>query len=119
MCVLNGMLSNTKISTKLRKTHFLPLPLASSVSGFATILSNQFFSPLLLRNRNVTSGNRVRLCSACSPNRDTSEGVTFTHADGAALLVLAVAVAAVLVAGEGRTLDAATHLAAMFVPPEG
>lgn len=45
--------------------------------------------------------------------------LTFTHADGAALLVLAVAVAAVLVAGEGRTLDAATHLAAMFVPPEG
>lgn len=45
--------------------------------------------------------------------------LTFTHADGAALLVLAVAVAAVLVAGEGRTLDAATHLTAMFVPPEG
>lgn len=44
---------------------------------------------------------------------------TFTHADGAALLVLAVAVAAVLVAGEGGALDAATHLAAMFVPPEG
>lgn len=44
---------------------------------------------------------------------------TFAHADGAALLVLPVAVAAVLVAGEGRTLDAATHLAAMFVPPEG
>lgn len=47
------------------------------------------------------------------------EGFTFAHADGAALLVLAVAVAAVLVAGEGRTLDAATHLTAMFVPPEG
>lgn len=45
--------------------------------------------------------------------------VTFTHADGAALLVLAVAVAAVLVAGERRTLDAAAHLAAVFVPPEG
>lgn len=46
-------------------------------------------------------------------------GVTFAYADGAALLVLAVAVAAVLVAGERRTLDTAAHLAAVFVPPEG
>lgn len=40
----------------------------------------------------------------------------FTHADGAALPVLSVAIDAVLVTGEGRTLDAATHLAAMLVP---
>lgn len=45
--------------------------------------------------------------------------VTFTHADGAALPVLPIAVAAVLVAGEGGTLDAATHLTAVLVPPEG
>lgn len=45
--------------------------------------------------------------------------VTFTHADGAALPVLSIAVAAVLVAGEGRTLDAATHLTAVLVPPAG
>lgn len=44
---------------------------------------------------------------------------TFTHADGAALPVLSIAVAAVLVTGEGRTLDTATHLAAMLVPPVG
>lgn len=42
---------------------------------------------------------------------------TFTHADGAALPVLPVAVAAVLVAGERRALDTATHLAAVLVPP--
>lgn len=42
---------------------------------------------------------------------------TFTHADGAALPVLSVAVTAVFVAGEGGTLDTATHLAAMLVPP--
>ena len=42
---------------------------------------------------------------------------TFAHADGAALPVLAVALTAVLVAGEGGTLDAATHLAAVLVPP--
>lgn len=44
---------------------------------------------------------------------------TFTHADGAALPVLSIAVAAVFVTGEGRTLDAATHLAAVLVPPAG
>lgn len=43
--------------------------------------------------------------------------VTFAHADGAALPVLSVALAAVLVAGEGGALDASAHLAAVFVPP--
>lgn len=43
--------------------------------------------------------------------------LTFAHADGAALPVLSVAVAAVLVAGEGGTLDAAAHLTAVLVPP--
>lgn len=45
--------------------------------------------------------------------------VTFAHADGAALLVLTIAIDAVLVTGEGRTLYTATHLAAMLVSPEG
>lgn len=45
--------------------------------------------------------------------------VTFTHADGAALPVLPIAIAAVLVTGEGRTLDTAAHLTAMLVPPAG
>lgn len=45
--------------------------------------------------------------------------VTFAHADGAALPVLLVAIDAVLVAGEGRTLDAAAHLAAVLVPAAG
>lgn len=43
--------------------------------------------------------------------------LTFAHADGAALPVLPVAVAAVLVAGEGGTFDAAAHLTAVLVPP--
>lgn len=42
---------------------------------------------------------------------------TFTHADGAALPVLSIAVTAVLVTGEGGTLDAAAHLTAVLVPP--
>ena len=46
-----------------------------------------------------------------------SSSRTFAHADGAALPVLPVALAAVLVTGEGRTLYAATHLAAVLVPP--
>lgn len=45
--------------------------------------------------------------------------LTFAHADGAALPVLSVAVAAVLVAGEGGTFDAAAHLTAVLVPPAG
>lgn len=43
--------------------------------------------------------------------------VTFARADGAALPVLSVAVAAVFVAGEGGALDTAAHLTAVFVPP--
>lgn len=42
---------------------------------------------------------------------------TFTHADGAALPVLSIAVTAVLIAGEGGTLDAAAHLTAVLVSP--
>lgn len=64
MCVVFiGMLSNTKISTKLRKTHFLPLPLASSVSGFAIEQPVDFppSSEDHHLNRNGTSGDRVRL----------------------------------------------------------
>lgn len=45
--------------------------------------------------------------------------LTFAHADGTALPVLSVAVAAVLVAGEGGALDAAAHLTAVLVPPAG
>lgn len=45
--------------------------------------------------------------------------VTFAHADGAALPVLLIAIAAVLVTGEGRTLDTATHLTAVLVSPAG
>lgn len=55
----------------------------------------------------------------CSRRCLNQSPVTFTHADGAALPVLSIAVAAVLVAGEGGTLDAATHLTAVLVPPEG
>lgn len=43
--------------------------------------------------------------------------LTFTHADGAALPVLAIAITAVFVTSEGWTLDTATHLAAVLVPP--
>lgn len=55
------------------------------------------------------SWNIVQHCAA----------LTFTHADGAALPVLLIAVAAVLVTGEGRTLDTATHLTAVLVSPAG
>lgn len=60
------------------------------------------------------------LCS----NRPTSccdasaQSLTFTLADAAALPALPVSVAAVFVAGEGRTADAAAHLTAVLIPPE-
>lgn len=91
------MLQSSKISTKSRQTHFLFQSLPLSAAS-------------LLHPDVVASALRDILRAF--------SGVTFTHADGAALLVLAVAVAAVLVAGERGTLDAAAHLAAVFVPPE-
>jgi hypothetical protein len=51
--------------------------------------------------------------------RQTDKNHTFAHANGAALPVLPVAIAAVLVTGEGGTLDTATHLTAVLIPPVG
>lgn len=42
--------------------------------------------------------------------------VFFTHADGAALLVLPITIRTVFVTGEGRALHTAAHLAAVLVP---